>query len=632
MSDPKQQPKRILVIKLADIGDVLTATPALRALRQTFPDATIDLLLTHHTQAVMQHSELVDHLIPSDNFRFFSPREIMKPGLVGEGLQVLRWIRQRQFDTVVLLHHLTTTAGAYKYAAIAKASGAKTVVGLAPEGKKGQFLTQSSLDEGFGTKHEIDYWLDVVGLLSAKTNSQEMELAVSEADLAWANLQMAVNVGDTSSPPIVVLHPGSGGFSTARRWAAAHFAQVADQLAERGVKIFIVGTASDGTDAVLSAMTHPAVNLTEQTTLHQLAALIKQADLYLGGDSGVTHIASTTGTPMVSIFGPTNAEAWGPRGENRIVLQAEVVCGPCAYVEHQVGLREGCPPRTCLKLITPESVFQATAQLLGGKIAEPKPQNVPPPTAQSPIQVQFPLIEILGVYIHQVSFTQTLKAIEAFIANGQPHQIVTVNPEFVVTAQQDQVFRQIINQAALAFADGNGLLKAARWLHQPNLPERIAGVDIVEAIAGLSDKKGYRLYFLGAAPGVAERTVDVLNQRYPEMRAVGSYAGSPHQEDEEEIVSRIQAANPDVVFVAYGAPNQDKWIARNMHRLPASVLIGVGGAFDFISGTTQRAPIWIQQAGLEWLHRFIKQPSRWHRIWNAVPKFLWLVWSERRKV
>ena len=113
--------------------------------------------------------------------------------------------------------------------------------------------------------------------------------------------------------------------------------------------------------------------------------------------------------------------------------------------------------------------------------------------------------------------------------------------------------------------------------------------------------------------------------------AVGTFAGSPRAVDEDEIVAKIQQANPDVIFVAYGAPNQDKWIARNMARLPASVLIGVGGAFDFISGVSaKRAPdLDATHAGLEWLYRFMQQPSRWRRIWNAVPRFLWLVWRER---
>jgi N-acetylglucosaminyldiphosphoundecaprenol N-acetyl-beta-D-mannosaminyltransferase len=237
----------------------------------------------------------------------------------------------------------------------------------------------------------------------------------------------------------------------------------------------------------------------------------------------------------------------------------------------------------------------------------------------------------LDVNIKSVTFEQTLRLIESFIAAGGAHQIVTVNPEFVVAAQSDLVFRQIINRAALALPDGVGLLKAARWLNQPPLSERVAGVDVVEALAALSAQHGYRLFFLSAQPGVADQAVQVLQVRYPGLVCVGAYAGSPHAEEEDEIVALIQAAQPDILFVAYGAPNQDKWIARNMARLPASVLIGVGGAFDFISGTTQRAPRWLQQLGLEWLHRLLKQPSRWRRIWNAVPRFLWLVYRAKQR-
>jgi N-acetylglucosaminyldiphosphoundecaprenol N-acetyl-beta-D-mannosaminyltransferase len=243
----------------------------------------------------------------------------------------------------------------------------------------------------------------------------------------------------------------------------------------------------------------------------------------------------------------------------------------------------------------------------------------------------YPKASILGVRVHAVTFEQALAQIEAFIAAGGPHQVATVNPEFVVAAQKDDIFRQIINRAALSFPDGNGLLKAARWLNQPRLPERIPGVDVVEALASLSARKGYRIYFLGARPGVAEKAIEVLQQRYPGMVAAGAFAGSPRAEDEDDIVAKIQAARPDIVLVAYGAPRQDKWIARNMHRLPASVLMGVGGAFDFISGATRRAPRWMQQMSLEWLHRFIQQPSRWRRMWNAVPRFLGLVFVERVK-
>lgn len=236
-----------------------------------------------------------------------------------------------------------------------------------------------------------------------------------------------------------------------------------------------------------------------------------------------------------------------------------------------------------------------------------------------------PTVNILNVKVHALTNAQTLGLIEAFIASRQPHQLVTVNPEFVVAAQKDEEFCQIINNAALALPDGIGLRIAARFVGQIRLPERVAGSDLVTKLAELSHLKGWRIYFLGAGPGVAELTVEKLKICYPNLNAVGCYAGSPAIEENEAIVRRILSARPDILLVAYGAPKQDKWIARNLDRLQIPVCIGVGGSFDFIAGTAKRAPVWMQRLGLEWFHRLLTQPWRWRRIWNAVPRFSWLV-------
>jgi N-acetylglucosaminyldiphosphoundecaprenol N-acetyl-beta-D-mannosaminyltransferase len=236
-----------------------------------------------------------------------------------------------------------------------------------------------------------------------------------------------------------------------------------------------------------------------------------------------------------------------------------------------------------------------------------------------------PTATILGVKVHALTTAQTLALIEAFIASGQPHQLATVNPEFVVAAQEDEEFRRIINQATLALPDGIGVLKAARFLRTTPLPERVPGSDVVVRLAELSHHKGYRLYFLGAQPGVAEQAIAKLRQCYPNLQIAGCYAGSPALEENEAIIQRILPTRPDILLVAYGAPKQDKWIARNLRRLDIPVCIGVGGSFDFIAGTAQRAPVWLQRLGLEWFHRLLTQPWRWRRIWNAVPRFGWLV-------
>ena len=218
--------------------------------------------------------------------------------------------------------------------------------------------------------------------------------------------------------------------------------------------------------------------------------------------------------------------------------------------------------------------------------------------------------------------------VERFIAEGGPHQIVTVNPEFVMTARRDPEFRQIINGAALALPDGVGVWWAGRRFGQP-LAERVPGVDLVARLVEMSATKGYRLYFLGAMPGVAQRAAAILQSRYPGAAIVGTHAGSPRSEDDADTVERIRVQCPHILFVAYGAPAQDFWIARNMGRLAVPVCIGVGGSFDYIAGVHPRAPQWLRDAGLEWLYRLVPQPWRWRRM-LALPRFAWQVlWSGR---
>ena len=240
-----------------------------------------------------------------------------------------------------------------------------------------------------------------------------------------------------------------------------------------------------------------------------------------------------------------------------------------------------------------------------------------------------PTAIILGIKVHALTTDLTLALIKEFIASGRPHQLVTVNPEFVIEAQHDAEFQRILNAAALALPDGIGLLMAARFLGTTSLPERVPGSDLVVRLAELSHQKGYRLYFLGAREGVAEKAAAVLKVHYPNLQVIGCYAGSPGLDENEAIVQRILSVRPDILLVAYGAPRQDKWVARNLDRLSVPVCMGVGGSFDFIAGVAARAPLWVQRLNLEWLHRLLMQPWRWRRIWNAVPRFSWLVLRSR---
>jgi N-acetylglucosaminyldiphosphoundecaprenol N-acetyl-beta-D-mannosaminyltransferase len=236
-------------------------------------------------------------------------------------------------------------------------------------------------------------------------------------------------------------------------------------------------------------------------------------------------------------------------------------------------------------------------------------------------------VSILGIPVDDVTYDEALARMAEFIADGRPHQVVTVNPEFIMTAQDDLDFRQILRQSHLNLPDGQGLIWAAQLLGAP-LRERVTGVDTVLRLAELSSQNGYSIYLLGAAEGVAAAAARQLQNRFPELRIAGTYVGSPAPDEEDQIVARIQDVDPDLLFVAYGAPRQEKWISRNLARLSVAVAIGVGGTFDFISGEANRAPTWVQRLGMEWLHRLAHQPWRWRRM-LALPRFGLLVLRQR---
>jgi N-acetylglucosaminyldiphosphoundecaprenol N-acetyl-beta-D-mannosaminyltransferase len=236
-------------------------------------------------------------------------------------------------------------------------------------------------------------------------------------------------------------------------------------------------------------------------------------------------------------------------------------------------------------------------------------------------------IRILGVRVDALTYNRLLATIGDFIVEGSPHQITTLNPEFVMEAQSNAAFRHVLERSDLCMADGVGLLWAARRQGSP-LPERVTGSDGVPLIAERAAQMGWSLYLLGAAPGIAEHTRRVLVERYPGLRITGTYAGSPAEADAQEIVALIRTASPDILFVAFGAPQQDLWIARHRDTLRVPVMMGVGGAFDHIAGVRLRAPRWIQRLNLEWLFRLVTQPWRWRRQ-LALPRFVWAVLRQR---
>jgi N-acetylglucosaminyldiphosphoundecaprenol N-acetyl-beta-D-mannosaminyltransferase len=235
-----------------------------------------------------------------------------------------------------------------------------------------------------------------------------------------------------------------------------------------------------------------------------------------------------------------------------------------------------------------------------------------------------PAVTILGVPVHAVTMASALDAVHRFMAEPRLHQIATVNPEFVMAAQENAAFAEVLRAADLNLPDGVGLLYAARRLGTP-LPERVPGSAFIYHLAELAAAEGWPLFLLGAGPGVAEEAAAILGARYPGLTIAGTYAGSPDPAQNDALVARINASGAQVLTVAYGAPKQDLWIARNREALTAvRVAVGVGGSLDFITGRAVRAPQWAQDAGLEWLHRLVKEPWRWRRM-LALPRFGWRV-------
>jgi len=242
----------------------------------------------------------------------------------------------------------------------------------------------------------------------------------------------------------------------------------------------------------------------------------------------------------------------------------------------------------------------------------------------------FPSIFLLDVRIHALTIAQTLAWVaQAIETRTPPRQLCTANPEFVMEAQHNADFRAVLNAADVVLPDGVGLLWAARQFGA-QLPERVAGSDLIYLLAEQAAQRGWRMYLLGAAEGVAQRAAELLQARYPGLVIAGAFAGSPHRAEEAALVARITATRPDILLVAYGAPAQDLWIARNKLALGVPVSMGVGGAFDFVAGITPRAPVQFQRLGLEWLYRLWRQPWRLRRIFTAVVRFPLAVWAARR--
>ncbi len=406
---------RILVVKLATIGDLLLATPSLRALRETYPQARIDLLVTPASAGLLDDWAVIDRVIVLDKYLFDYPQQLLKNPRNLLRLRPL-WhnLRDGDYDAVLLLHHLTLFFGRLKHQLLMRATGAKWRIGL--DNGHGWFLNVRVKDDGFGAMHEADYNLAVAKAAGATTNDKRLTVPINEeehqlarhllyetdlegdfylAGLAPARIEQ--NTGTGLAPtrqqasariehplikrPIIAMHPGSGGYSTARRWAPERFAQLADTLFyDTGGQLILVGGPEEAElhKQIIEFMQSeiPARSFAGKGNIRVAAAILEQADLFIGNDSGLMHLATAVGTPTVAIFGLTNSDAWGPytgdlSAQQAVVVKMDLPCMPCFYRGHDLGTPEGCMTRDCLALLGIDPVATAARRLLLPLVKQP---------------------------------------------------------------------------------------------------------------------------------------------------------------------------------------------------------------------------------------------------------------------
>lgn len=238
-------------------------------------------------------------------------------------------------------------------------------------------------------------------------------------------------------------------------------------------------------------------------------------------------------------------------------------------------------------------------------------------------RTELPTREVLGVSVHPLPMPAVLRTLDQFIIDKRPHQVVTVNAEFVVRARRDPAFRRVLAASDLATVDGTLVALVLRYLHRVPA-RRVTGADLIPPLARLAAERDCPVFLLGAGTGVAEAAGEKLRSVVPGLVIAGAYAGSAHPDEDERICAMIRSGAARFLLVAFGAPAQDLWIARNLPRLGPCVAIGVGGSLDYLAGVVPRAPAWMRRAGLEWFYRLLRQPSRWRRQ-LALPLFVYLV-------
>ncbi|RQD73331.1 MAG: glycosyltransferase [Halanaerobium sp. MSAO_Bac5] len=237
------------------------------------------------------------------------------------------------------------------------------------------------------------------------------------------------------------------------------------------------------------------------------------------------------------------------------------------------------------------------------------------------------VLKILNVKIDKLDMDGAAARIRSFLKEDGPSLVVTPNSEMIAMAAEDAELAEILNSAALATADGAGVVLASKIMGD-KLPERVAGFDLINRLFSELENEAYNFYFLGSKPGIVDKAVENLKQSYPALNIVGYHHGYIDKKMQEEIIAEINEREVDLLLVGMGVPLQERFLAQNLSQLKLKVAITVGGSFDVLAGEAKRAPLWMQKASLEWFYRLLQEPSRFARM-LALPKFIYLVLKKR---
>lgn len=239
---------------------------------------------------------------------------------------------------------------------------------------------------------------------------------------------------------------------------------------------------------------------------------------------------------------------------------------------------------------------------------------------------------LLGVEIENESLLDILEKILIFIKNPRGFlHIVSLNPEIFLLLEKDHAFKKVVTEAQIRIIDGTYVFLTAKVLGIP-VQARIQGVDLMQKLIEVSERERLRVMLIGGGSEIAERVVVCQKRVYPRLEIVGlqgiKNVGDPTQAEDDHIFSIVADVKPHFVFVAFGSPAQELWIYKHRKKFERMVVMGVGGAFDFLSGNVPRAPRWVRKLGMEWFYRLVRQPWRWRRQIKIV-HFFASVFKER---